>query len=140
MQESHKYDDMLYMPHHQSKTRPRMSLYNRAAQFAPFAALTGYDDEISESGRFTSQRIELDENAKEALDQKLMLIMEEIPRPIPHQYTYYVADPYKEGGSYQTVTGIIKKLNTLDKTITLYDADQLHDGIIIDLTQIIEIH
>ena len=76
----HKYDDMLHLPHHVSKTQRRMSQLERAAQFSPFAALTGYDATIQEAGRLTDSRAALTESSKERLDEKLRRIMDEIGR------------------------------------------------------------
>ena len=76
MRTSNKYDEILSLPHHVSKTQPRMPMSDRAAQFAPFAALTGYDSAIKETGRLTDERIELDEEALTALDRKYQLLMD----------------------------------------------------------------
>lgn len=86
----HRYDDMLDLPHHQSSTKPRMSVSNRAAQFSPFAALTGYDAEIRETARLTDEKIELADNEKDRLDEKLRIIAEHLDQhplfPLPTLY------------------------------------------------------
>lgn len=73
---NNRYDEIINLPHHVSKTRPQMPMSDRAAQFAPFAALTGYDSAIKETGRLTNERIELDEEALTALDRKYQLLMD----------------------------------------------------------------
>ena len=71
-----QYDDIINLPHHVSKTRPQMSMVDRAAQFSPFAALTGYDAAIKETGRLTDEKVNLSEEEKEALDRKQQILME----------------------------------------------------------------
>ncbi len=117
-----KYDDMLTMPHHQSATRPHMSLENRAAQFAPFAALTGYGDEVSETHRLTTKRIELDENAKELINTKLLMLQDCIEERHVVSITYFVPDSKKEGGKYSTVTAALKKINIISRELTMSDS------------------
>jgi hypothetical protein len=89
------YDDMLHLPHHVSQRHPQMSLHDRAAQFSPFAALTGYDAAVKETARLTAQRVELDEGEKEALDQRLTLVQERLPEPTEVTITYFVPDKRK---------------------------------------------
>lgn len=139
MKDPHRYDDMLYMPHHESQTHLRMSNYNRAAQFSPFAALTGYDDAISEEARYTDSKTDLDENQKVKLDRKFQQLWYHLSEKPEVSITYYVPDSLKEGGSYQNLTGIIKKINPQEETITLYDEDNIHDGICIKTDQILDI-
>lgn len=115
--DAHKYDDMLDMPHHVSTVHPPMSISNRAAQFAPFAALTGYDDAISETARLTDEKIELDENHKEYLNEKLQIIQQRIKEHPQVTVTYYKADERKAGGAYITVTTQIKKIENYDHTV-----------------------
>ena len=91
MRTSNKYDEILSLPHHVSKTRPQMPMSDRAAQFAPFAALTGYDSAIKETGRLTDERIELDEEALTALDLKYQLLMEALDEAPKVTITYFPA-------------------------------------------------
>ena len=109
--ESKKYEDIINLPHHVSNKHPRMSLEERSAQFAPFAALTGYDDVIREAGRITSRRIEIDECMREILDSKLQIIEEKLHEKPIITFVYFVPDLRKDGGEYKTVTGKVKKFD-----------------------------
>lgn len=100
------YEDMLYMPHPTSKTHPRMSMEKRAAQFAPFAALTGHADAVEETARITQERVELTEDRKEQIDR----VLQEVQLQDNVVVVYFLPDVYKEGGSYQTVSGMIEKI------------------------------
>lgn len=111
------YDDIINLPHHVSKTRKPMSLYNRAAQFAPFAALTGYDDAIKETARLTEERIELSDELKNMLNQKIKLIIENIKLQPEVAITYYVPDNKKSGGVYKTISGNVKRIDEVEKCI-----------------------
>ena len=111
------YEDILHLPHHVSPTRAKMSMIERAAQFAPFAALTGYDAAIKETARLTGQRTELDETEKLALDQKLQQLLTLLPlRPIV-RITYFVADDRKEGGEYVTMEGSLQKIDFYSRSV-----------------------
>lgn len=112
-----KYKDIINLPHHVSKTRKLMSLYNRAAQFAPFAALTGYDDAIKETARLTEERIELSDELKNMLNQKIKLIIENIKLQPEVAITYYVPDNKKSGGVYKTISGNVKRIDEVEKCI-----------------------
>ena len=100
------YEDIINLPHHVSKTRPQMSMLDRAAQFSPFAALTGYDAAIKETGRLTDEKIEMDEDRKAALDMKQAYLIEMIDEQPEISVTYFLPDTKKSGGSYVTVTGV----------------------------------
>lgn len=113
------YEDILYLEHHVSKKHPQMSIYNRAAQFAPFAALTGHQAAIEEAARVTDIRMELDEEMKEQLNVKLQKIVSEPGQRI--QIVYYVPDGRKSGGSYKTKIGIVKKIDEYQKILVLED-------------------
>ena len=112
-----KYDNIINLPHHVSKIRKPMSLYNRAAQFAPFAALTGYDDAIKETARLTEERIELSDELKNMLNQKIKLIIENIKLQPEVAITYYVPDNKKSGGVYKTISGNVKRIDEVEKCI-----------------------
>lgn len=113
------YDDIIKLPHHTSKTRKSMSLYNRAAQFAPFAALTGYGTAINETARRTNKKIELDDDSKYMISEKLKLIIKDIKNHPKIRVLYYVPDQKKEGGSYQTIESNLKKIDDVYKIIYL---------------------
>ena len=105
-----KYDDMIGLPHHESAKHPRMPALDRAAQFLPFAALTGHDAAVRETARLTGSRAELDEIRKEELDLQLQLLREHLVQKPQVSITYFVPDARKDGGSYFTVTGVIRKI------------------------------
>ena len=119
--DEHKYDQIINLPHHQSKKRKHMSMTERAAQFGAFRALTGYEDEIAETARHTDSRTELDEYEKADLDQKLKYINDHIDNRHEVTVTYFVPDEKKSGGSYVTVTGIIVKIKEYEKLLVLED-------------------
>lgn len=125
MRTSNKYDEILSLPHHVSKTRPQMSMSDRAAQFAPFAALTGYDSAIKETGRLTDERIELDEEALTALDMKYQLLMDAFNEAPTVTITYFQPDERKAGGKYITATGAVKKVDDFERRITMRDGTRI---------------
>lgn len=115
------YNDIINNPHHTSKTRKRMSQSNRAAQFAPFAALTGYDAAIGEAARLTETRIELDDKTKEILNMKLSFLKNHIKDRPYVTITYFVPDPKKDGGAYVDYSGNIRVIDELKQTIVFTD-------------------
>ena len=119
MDSTNKYDDIINLEHHVSKKYPQMSLENRSAQFAPFSALTGYDEVIKEKGRLTSVRKEMNEELKNILDLKLKIILDNIYLKPTISVTYFIADHKKDGGEYITVTGWVKKVDKFKKLIIL---------------------
>ena len=121
MHTNSKYDSIMNLPHHVSKTRPQMPMSDRAAQFAPFAALTGYDAAIKETGRLTDERIELDEEALTALDMKYQLLMDALDDALEVTITYFQPDERKAGGKYLTATGAVKKVDDFERLITMQD-------------------
>lgn len=107
----HPYEDILHLPHHVSKTHPQMSVLNRAAQFAPFAALTGYDTAVEETARLTDEKLTLDEEQQLLIGERLALLAERIrERPIV-ALTYFVPDLRKAGGAYFSVKAPVKKID-----------------------------
>ncbi len=116
-----KYNEIIYLPHHVSKTRPQMPMSDRAAQFAPFAALTGYDAAIKETGRLTDERIELDVEALSALDMKYQLLMEALDEAPEVTITYFQPDERKAGGKYVSAVGAVKKIDDFERRITMQD-------------------
>lgn len=128
-----KYKDIINLPHHVSKTRKPMSLYNRAAQFAPFAALTGYDDAIKETARLTQQRIELSDELKNMLNQKIRLISENIKLQPKVSITYFVPDNKKSGGVYKTISSNVRRIDEYNKKITFLDKYEVRFNEIYDI-------
>lgn len=120
-----KYDDIINMPHHVSKKHPQMSIEVRSAQFAPFSALTGYDDEVKETARLTNKRIELSEEKKEILNQKLQKMQKNLSSKPKVTITYFIPDSKKDGGVYRTVTGIVKKIDQYKKLMILEDKTEI---------------
>ena len=120
-----KYDEIMGLPHHISKTRPQMPMSDRASQFAPFAALTGYDAAIKETGRLTDERIELDEGALTALNMKYQLLMEALDEAPEVTITYFQPDERKAGGKYLTATGAVKKVDDFERRITMQDGTKI---------------
>lgn len=116
-----KYEDIIYLEHPVSKTHPRMPRIDRAAQFSPFAALTGYDAAIKETARLTDERVELDENAKSILNEKFQLIMERLNQRPLVMITYFQSDLKKEGGSYTTISGQVKKFDEYIRAMVMTD-------------------
>lgn len=131
---SAKYEDIINLPHHVSKTRPQMPMSDRAAQFAPFAALTGYDSAIKETGRLTDNRIELDEEALTALSMKLQLLMDAIDEEPEVEITYFKPDERKAGGSYLKITGIVKKLDEYERVLVLISGQKIKLDDIMDVS------
>ena len=115
--DKHKYDDIINQPHPTSKKHSRMPICARAAQFSPFAALTGLDEAIEETARVTDVIHELDENALEIMDDRLNLLIKGIDSRQPVTITYFVPDSKKAGGKYVTHTGVIKKLDEYEHKI-----------------------
>lgn len=130
---NNQYNDIIDLPHHVSATRPRMSMIDRAAQFSPFAALTGYDAAIKETGRLTDQRIELSEDSRAALDRKQQLLVECLADHPEVSVTYFIPDERKSGGAYVTVTGIVKKVDDYQRLLLLTDGTKIPLDDILDL-------
>jgi len=115
-----KYDDFINMPRPKSKRQP-MSLYDRAAQFAPFAALVGYDSLIQETGRLVDQKIELDDSSKDEISKVLFYIDQNNKQQFNVKVIYFVKDEFKKGGKYLEKTGIIKKIDVIENKIYFID-------------------
>lgn len=125
MKGSYKYDEIINLPHHVSASHPQMPLLDRAAQFSPFAALTGHHEAIKETARLTEEWIELDESRKEMLDERLQIIRENLINRPEITFTYYKPDEKKSGGAYLTVKGTVKKINEYEHRILLEDGTVL---------------
>ena len=128
-----KYDDIINLPHHRSKTHPHMSLIDRAAQFAPFAALTGYGDAIDETARLTDGRPDLDEQQLSELNERLLQIMAE-PNAVV-RITYFVPDEKKAGGRYEQAERVIKKIDEIAKVIVTDGGEKIPLADIIELNE-----
>ncbi len=133
MQYDHKYDDIINMPNHKSKKHPHMSLYARSGQFSPFAALTGYEDAVRETGREVLERIELDEERKLIIDSKLQIIRENLFKKKEVTFTYFEPDLKKQGGRYITKIGVVKKFDDLVPKIILTDKNEILINELIDV-------
>ena len=104
---------------------PRMSLYERAAQFSPFAALTGYEDAVEETARLTDARLELSEDMKTILNEKMQMIVDNMDADPIVTITYFVPDKKKEGGAYVDVTGIVKEIDEYERCIVMTDKKKI---------------
>ena len=128
------YDDIINLPHYESKTHPRMSMHQRAAQFSPFAAVTGHDAAVKETERLTDKQIDLDERQKVELDEKLRIISEHLGQNPEVKITYFEPDQKKDGGAYITVSGFIKKIDVYEKKIVLQDGKKIKINQIYDIS------
>lgn len=125
LQENQRYDDIIHLPHHVSKRHPQMPLLNRAAQFSPFAALTGHEDAIWEAARQTDSFIELNEDRKEQLDEQLQLLKENLDQKPVCEITYFQPDEKKNGGAYVTICKPVKKIDEYQRRIIFTDGTAL---------------
>lgn len=127
------YDDIINLPHHVSPTHPHMSASDRAAQFAPFAALTGYEAAVKETARLTDKRLELDEGEKEVLNERLQIIADRIKEYPEIAVTYFQPDSKKDGGAYVTAISAVKKIDKYERVVVMTD------GTTISIDEIISI-
>ncbi len=134
MKYDHKYDDIIEMEHHISKKHPQMSLYARSAQFVPFAALTGYEDAVKETGRKVENRIDIGDELKNILDTKIHILTEKTDKRIETTFTYFLPDLTKNGGKYINITGIVKKIDNYNQRIILEDKTEIPINEIIDIS------
>ena len=128
-----KYSHIIDLPHHVSKVRPQMTMYQRAAQFAPFAALTGHSAAIRETARLTDKEIELSESECDILNQKIKELLAHLDEHPHASITYFIPDPHKEGGKYTTHSGTIKSWDDYEQKITFDDGTQIKTNEIIDI-------
>ena len=122
---SNKYDDMIYLPNPTPTCKPRMSLHDRAAQFSPFAALTGYKDAVEETARLTDTRLELSEDMKTILNEKMQMIVDNLDSEPIVTITYFVPDKKKSGGAYVDVTGVVKEIDEYERCIVMTDKKKI---------------
>ena len=127
------YEDMIDLPHHQSKKHPKMPIHDRAAQFMPFAALTGYEDEIAEAGRLTDSKAELDESVQQVISDTLSRILIKIRERPEVRGFCFVPDERKEGGAVSAFSGKAVKVDTDRQLLILQDSTQLPFSELIEL-------
>ena len=120
-----KYDDIMDLPHHVSATRPQMLMIDRAAQFMPFRALTGYEDAVQETARLTDERVELTEDEKALLDAKLQRLADRLDSHPQVTLTWFQPDKRKAGGAYVTTTGRLKKIDDLEGVLLLASGERI---------------
>lgn len=128
------YSDIIDLPHHVSEKHPQMSLYDRAAQFSPFAALTGYDAAIEETGRFTEERAMLDEMRKKELDEKLKAIIND-SSGTPVSISFFAPDSKKEGGSYREISSKTIRIDTYKREIRTIEGTRIPFDDIVDINK-----
>lgn len=114
-----RYDDIINLPHPTSVNHPRMSLYDRAARFSPFAALTGHDAAIKETARLTEHKIELSEDTISRLNEKLQIVSDHLETEVT--ITYFVPDERKSGGAYVSHTGTVRRIDDYEHTLVMID-------------------
>lgn len=119
------YDDILNLPRHVSRTRPHMTTIDRAAQFSPFAALTGYDTAIKETARLTDERVELDEYMRKALNDRLQIIADQIKEHPEIAITYFQPEAKKDGGAYVAAIGTAKKIDEYERVVIMTDCTEI---------------
>jgi hypothetical protein len=127
------YDDIIDLPRHVSSTRPQMSRENRAAQFSPFAALTGHDAAVRETARLTERKIELVESAVADLDMKMSMLVDMIDSRPEITVTHFVPDEKKEGGAYVTITGVARKIDGYERAIVLTSGEKIEISNILEI-------
>ena len=119
------YDSIINLPHHVSTTRPKMSLLDRAAQFAPFSALNGYDDAVKEIARLTDGEAVLDDGQIAWLNERLMILSENTPTDTEVEITYFIPDEKKDGGKYLTVTGRVQKILEFEGLVIMQSCEKI---------------
>ena len=126
MAERFPYEDIVDLPHHVSRKHPQPTVADRAARFAPFAAITGYEEMVLEEARVTDDRIEMDESSKAALNEKLNMILEFLDEQPEVSITYFEPDKRKAGGAYITVTGTVKRIDEYEHLVIMTDGKKIN--------------
>lgn len=126
------YEDIIDLPHPTSSRHPRMPIADRAAQFSPFSALSGYGEAVQETARVTDRKVELDEYEKAKLDEKLHLIQQNLGEEI--EITYFQSDMKKSGGEYLTISRRIKKIDSFQRKLILEDGTEIPMDDVMDLS------
>ena len=132
--DNHQYDNIINLQHHVSSNHEHMSIPDRAAQFSPFAALTGFDGAIKETARLTDYRIELDETEKTILDEKLRIVQEQLSRQQQIEIVFFRPDEKKAGGAYITVRGTVRKIEGYERTVVMQDGTRILIEEIVDIS------
>lgn len=127
------YNDIINLPHPTSKTRPRMSNLNRGAQFSPFAALTGYEEAVKETARHTNEKAQLSEYQIALINDKLNIALEKKSSNPIVSITYFRPDKRKQGGEYITLSGVIKKIDEISRTLILMDRSAIPIDMLYDI-------
>lgn len=122
---SGQYDDLINLPHHVSSTRPQMSMMDRAAQFSPFAALTGYHAAIREAGRLTDEKIEMDEETLSILNMKFHILIDSLDDEPEVTFIYFKTDKRKAGGAYVKMTGAVKRVDDFERLIVMQNGTKI---------------
>lgn len=130
---TNKYDDIINLPHHVSERHPQLSKDSYAAQFSPFAALTGYDGIVEEIARVTDERIELDDDSKDRISYKLGIVLDHLDDQPELTVTYFLPDKKKDGGKYVTATGIITDFDRYERIIQLSDGPRIPVDDLLDI-------
>lgn len=128
-----KYGDIINLPHHVSTKRGHMSIHDRAAQFSPFAALTGHSEAINETGRYTDSKFLLDESKKNELDGKIKNILDRINDFPKIKVTYFVKDKYKDGGEYISKEVNVVKVDSYNRVIVTETGERIHFDDVYDI-------
>ena len=125
MADKFPYEDIVNLPPHISKKRPQPTMLERAARFAPFAAITGYEEMVLEEARVTEERIELDEGTLAMLNEKLNIIHDSLDSEPVIQITYFEPDKKKSGGAYISVTGMVKRIDEYERLVIMSDGKKI---------------
>ena len=133
MHASRKYDEIIDLQHHVSKTRPQMPMSDRAAQVSPFAALTGYGSAIRETGRLTDEKIELDEESLTALNVRYQMLVDALAEEPEVRITYFKPDERKAGGAYVAINGAVRKIDDFGQMIIMQDGTRIPMGDVLSL-------
>lgn len=130
-----KYEDIINMPHHVSTRHMHMSMYDRSAQFAPYAALTGYGDEVKETARLTDDWMDIDADVKAYLDENLKIIASKIESRPKISVTYFIKDSKKDGGEYTNIIGNLRRIDEVNQLLILENGLEIKISSIIDLVE-----
>lgn len=125
MAEKFPYEDIVNLPPHISKKYPQPTMMERAARFAPFAAITGYEEMVLEEARITEDRMDLDESTLAMLNEKLNIIQEFLDKEPEVRITYFEPDKKKSGGAYVSVTGKVKRIDEYERLVIMTDGKKI---------------
>ena len=128
MAEKFPYEDIVDLPPHISKKHPQPTMMERAARFAPFAAITGYEEMVLEEARVTDERVELDEGTLSLLNEKLNMIQEFLDEEPEIKILYFEPDKMKSGGAYVTAAGVVKRIDEYEQLVIMTDGTKIHIG------------